>query len=276
MSAMRTWIRQRPVTAFYVLTLLISWGYWFTLIAQGKQVAPGSNVSHFPGLLGPCLAAFIVTAFVNGKTGVTDLLRRMLRWRSAWPGGVLTALSPLPLAAVVIGVLYLLGTPLPAMQDFALYPGLPAGLPLWAVIVVVFIVNGYGEEVGWRGFLTERLLQRYDRFHTTLRVAGFWLIWHIPVFWINQSMAALVGPMLLGWALGLVCGAFFLTHLYLSSGRSILVLALWHMNYNMMVAPPVGAGIPAAVVSTIIMLWGGVIAWLWWRESRAKHLSDTD
>lgn len=267
----RSWIARRPVTAFYVLTLMISWGYWFLLIAQGKQVVPGSHVSHFPGLLGPCLAAYMVTAFINGKAGVMDLLKRMLRWRTLWPWGLLIALSPLAISAVVMLILPLFGMPLPSVQKFALFPGLPAGLPLWLVIVLVFVVNGYGEEVGWRGFLTEQLLQRYDRFHTALRVAGFWLVWHIPAFWINQSMAALVGPMLVGWALGLVCGTFFLTWLYLSSGRSILVLALWHMSYNMMVATPAGAGIPAAVLSTVIMLWGAVIAWRWWRNSRVLH-----
>lgn len=263
----RKWISRRPVIAYYALTLLISWGYWFLLIAQGKQVGPGSSDSHFPGLLGPCVAAFVITALLKGKAGISDLFQRMLRWRSVKPGTVMIVLSPLPIAMLVLGILSLFGTPFPTLQDFTLFPGLPAGMPLWLVIVLVFLVNGYGEEVGWRGFLTEQLLQRHDRFRATLYVAAFWLVWHIPMFWLNQSMAALVGPMLLGWVLGLVCGAFFLAYLYLSSGRSILILALWHMTFNMMVAPPAGAGMPAAVVSTVIMVWGGVIAWQWWRAA---------
>jgi hypothetical protein len=93
--------------------------------------------------------------------------------------------------------------------------------------------------------------------------------------WLD-IMAAFVGPLLVDRTLGLVCGAFFLAYLYLVSGRSILVLSLWHMTYNMMVAPPTGAGISAAVVSTIIMAWGGVIAWLWWRGSRTKQKRNTD
>lgn len=268
---MRTWFNQQPVIAYYVMTLAISWGYWFTLIARGERVEPGSQASHFPGLLGPLLAAFIVTAVINGRAGVMDLLCRMLRWRTAWPWGILIALSPLVIGVLVLLILSLFGTPLPGLQDFALFPGIPAGIPLWLVILLVLVFNGYGEEVGWRGFLTEQLLKRHDRFHTALRVSGFWLVWHIPIFWINQSMAALVGPMLPGWILGLVCGTFFLTYLYLSTGRSIMNVALWHVAYNMMVAPVAGAGTPAAVVSTVIMVWGGVVAWAWWRDSRARR-----
>lgn len=267
---MRAWINARPVAAYYGLTLAISWSYWIALLAQGKQVGPGSSVSHFPGLLGPFLAAFVLTAYLGGRTGVRDLLSRMTRLRTAWPWSLGAAVSPLPIAVLVFGVLHLMGTPFPSLNDFQSFPGLPAGLSLWVIVLLVFLVNGYGEEVGWRGFVTEKWLPQYGRFGTTVRVAGLWIIWHIPLFWLNQSMASLIGPMLFGWAFALVCGAFVLAHLYLSSGRSLFVLALWHATYNMVVAPPGGAGVPAAVVSTIVMFWGAAIAWSWWKDERGR------
>jgi len=265
---MRTWITKRPVIAYYLLTLVITWGYWFYLIAQGKHSGPGTDVSHLPGLLGPMIAAFVIAGIVNGRAGVADLFHRMVHWGSSRYHGLLLALSPLALGIVVFAGLYLFGTPLPPLHDFLLYPGLPASTPWWAVLLLVLIMNGYGEEVGWRGFMMEHLLQRHDRFRTTLIIVGLWIIWHIPVFWINTTMTALVGPMLLGWAFGLACGAFVLAHIYLASGRSLLVVALWHAVYNLMVAPPAGAGIPAAVISTAVMVWGVVIAWIWWRDAR--------
>ncbi len=268
---MRTWIARRPVTAYYILAVTLTWGYWITLIAQGKHSGPGSSTSHLPGLLGPLISAFMITAIIDGGPGVADLLRRMVRWRWPTPWVLLVTLSPFAIAALTFAILVLLGTPLPPLQEFQLYPGLPASLPFWAVLVLVLIVNGYGEEVGWRGFMMERLVLRYDRFRAALIIAGLWIVWHIPVFWINVTMTALVGPMLLGWALGVACGAFVLAHVYLMSNRSILAVALWHALYNMVVAPPAGAGIPAAVVSTVVMVWGVVIAWKWWRESRRKQ-----
>lgn len=263
---MKTWVAAHPIISFYLLTLVISWGYWFTLIAQGDVVMPGSPASHLPGLLGPALAAIVLTLYLQGKTGIKDLFARMLRWRSAWPWGLLLALSPIPVAVVIFLVLHLFGQPLPSLSDFQSFPGVPGKLSIGLLLLVVLISNGYGEEVGWRGYVMETWLPRYGKFGTTLRITLLWLLWHFPTFILNQSMAALVGPMLLGWAFGLACGAFVLAHLYLLSGRSILVLAIWHVTYNMVVATPPGSGLPAAIITTIVMIWGIVIAWSWWRE----------
>ena len=51
-NAIKAWITQRPALSLYLLTLTLSWSYWFTLLAQGQHVTPGSAVTHFPGLHG--------------------------------------------------------------------------------------------------------------------------------------------------------------------------------------------------------------------------------
>jgi membrane protease YdiL (CAAX protease family) len=132
------------------------------------------------------------------------------------------------------------------------------------------IVNGFGEETGWRGFLTEQLLPRQGRLRTTLWVALLWSVWHLPLFWLNASMAALVGPILIGWLLALVCGAFVLAQVYLATGHSILCVVLWHAAYNMMVATQGGTGLPAALVSAAVMTWGVVVAVRWWRSADVR------
>lgn len=270
---MKTWIAKRPVAAYYLFAVAISWTYWITLIALGRQVTPGSSTTHLPGLLGPALSALVITAVLDGGRGLRELFTRIVRLRSTWPWGMLAALTPLPIAVVIFAAMIISGKPLPALQDFFTYPGLPAALPLWSTLVAVLILNGYGEEIGWRGFAMEKWLPRYGRFGTTIRIAILWLFWHAPVFFLNQTMAALIGPMLLGWAVGLVCGAFVLAHIYLLSGRSILVLALWHATYNMTVATPATEGFPAAAISTVIMVWGVIVAWRWWREDRKHGIS---
>ncbi len=265
MASLRRGVRAWPVGTYYALTLAISWGYWILLLAQGKRVVPGSTVSHFPGLLGPFLAALIVTALLDGKRGLWDLLSRMVRWRTAWPWGVIAALSPLFIVLFAFGLLNLFGTPFPDLDEFRSFPGLPPGMSLIEIILLVFVTNGYGEEVGWRGFALEKWLPKYGKFGATIRVAALWIFWHTPLFWLNRSMAALIGPMLVGWIIALVSGAFLMAYLYLVNGRSLFVVALWQAAYNMVVAPPGGAGAPAAVVSTVVMGWGLWIGFSWWK-----------
>jgi hypothetical protein len=64
----------------------------------------GGRASHFPGLLGPMLAAILVTGIVQGRPGLRDLGSRMVRWRVPlrW-----YAAATVPLAAglVALGVL---------------------------------------------------------------------------------------------------------------------------------------------------------------------------
>jgi membrane protease YdiL (CAAX protease family) len=184
------------------------------------------------------------------------------------------ALSPLVLGAVAFVTMRYLGKPFPSADAFAHFPGLPQDWPLPAVVAAVIVVNGFGEETGWRGFLTERLLATHGRLRTTLCVALLWSFWHLPLFWLNTSMAALVGPVLVGWLFALICGAFVLAQVYLATGHSILCVALWHAGYNMMVATEIGTGLPAAIVGTAVMVWGVVVAVQWLRRPAATPRAD--
>ena len=263
---MRTWIAKRPAASFYLLALTLSWGYWLTLLALGRRVEQGSAVTHFPGLLGPMLAAMAVTAAIGGRMALTELFGRMFRLGLHGCSGLMLALSPLALGAVAFVAMRFLGKPFPSADAFAQFPGLPNDWPLAAVVVTVIVVNGFGEETGWRGFLTEHLLSTQGRLRATLWVALLWALWHLPLFWLNASMAALVGPVLIGWLVALVCGAFVLAQVYLATGRNILCVALWHASYNMMVATEIGTGLPAAIVGTAVMVWGAIVAVRWWRR----------
>lgn len=263
MHALRAWVRQRPVAAFYGLALLASWSYWLGLLAAGQRVAPGLSATHFPGLLGPLLAALIVGAVEGGRAGLVGSARRLLRWPS--PRLLSLALSPLLLGALVYASLHAAGWPWPKMQDFARFPGLPGPLTLPWVVLLVLLVNGLGEEGGWRGFAMQRLLPHHGPLGATLRVAVLWALWHAPLFWLNLSLHALLGPALLGWVLGLLCGTFVLAQLQLRSEGSAWPAACWHAGYNLMVASAAGAGLPAALCSAMVMAWGVAVALRWWR-----------
>ena len=254
----------RQILLFCLIAYGFAWSYWLWMLAQGHMVYPGSPYSHLPGLMGPMIAALVVTALTEGRAGLADLGRRMLRWPER-PGFFLAALAMPPvLAALVFGVQALRGTPLPPWQDFAAYPGLPPGYGPWGLIGVL-VLNGYGEETGWRGWLFDKLQPVRSRFAAGLIVAVIWMVWHAPLFLINATMTVLIGPVLLGWMFGLAMGSFVLAHVYRFTGRSIGAVVLWHVIYNFCVATVATSGLVAAVVSTAVMLWGAIVAVQWAR-----------
>jgi membrane protease YdiL (CAAX protease family) len=64
------------------------------------------------------------------------------------------------LSLVLVGVILPLLTDgdVPPLDAFTRYSGVGAISPL-GVVVVVLLVNGLGEETGWRGFAVDRLLR---------------------------------------------------------------------------------------------------------------------
>jgi uncharacterized protein len=257
----------RRILLFCLIAFAISWAYWLWMLAEGRIVGPGSSASHLPGLMGPMIAALIVTALSEGRRGLADLASRMVRL-PARPGWFLAALAMPPVvAAAVFAVQALRGVPPPPLSAFAAYPGLADGSGVWGLIGVL-VLNGYGEEVGWRGWLFEAFDPARNRFAAALLVAGVWMVWHLPTFWINLSVQALVGPMLVGWAIGLVLGSFVLAHVYSFTGRSLAAVVLWHVTYNFCVSTTATSGLVAAVVSTAVMVWGAMVAIGWARQPR--------
>jgi membrane protease YdiL (CAAX protease family) len=132
------------------------------------------------------------------------------------------------------------------------YTGAP-DLGLALTFVLVLVVNGYGEESGWRGYLVDRLVDRHGLVRTASFVALVWAGWHLPLFWTVDSFRTM-GVTAVGWVVGLYAGSLALAWLYAAGGRSIFLLALWHTSYNFTSATAATSGLPAALTSTLVMV----------------------
>lgn len=164
--------RRHPLAIFYALTFLLSWGYWI------PDALSGGHWSHFPGLLGPMIAGIITTTWAQGFSGLGDLASRMFRWRVPlrWYAA---ALAPVPFAlatAAVIGAVT--GDGFPAASERGRMKGLPnSGIA--AVFAMAFLINGFGEETGWRGFALPKWRERHGELSASLLIALPWRRrWH--------------------------------------------------------------------------------------------------
>jgi CAAX protease family protein len=248
-------ILRHPLLGFFLLTYGLSWSYWIPLAVAGVHTAPGSSATHFPGLLGPLLAAFIVTGFVGGRAGVIALAKRLvLVSRPTWRFFVYS-LSPLIFLGLALVLASVTGTAVPPGSDFAVYSGLPPlGLP--AVLLLVLLFNGFGEETGWRGFALEPLQRRYGPVTGTFILAALWAGWHTPTFFVVETYREMTVPMIIGgFGLGICAGAIVLSRIAQRTNGSVLAAALWHAAYNMTSATAASRGAVAAVTTTCVMVW---------------------
>src|SRR6476620_4786569 len=90
-------IRAHQLAAYVVIAYGLSWGYWVPLVVTRHLVTVGGGTTQFPGLLGPMLAALLVTAVSDGRAGVRELVGRMFRWRVPLRWWLLAVGSPLVL-----------------------------------------------------------------------------------------------------------------------------------------------------------------------------------
>ena len=223
-------IRRWPLASFVVLAYAISWAWTFPFVAVGDLVEKGAGwPTNFPALLGPAIAAFVVTALVWGGEAVRDLFARMGHWRMPLRWWSAT-FSPLAFVAVALAVAAATDT-LPSWSDFGRYSGLSAiGVVPVAVIVVL---TTFGEETGWRGFALPLLQRRYGALAAALLVTPIWALWHLPYFFTVTTYRGFAPVGYVGFVFGLGCGSIVLTWLYNGTGGSILACAIWHGLYNL-------------------------------------------
>jgi membrane protease YdiL (CAAX protease family) len=253
-----TFIRRHPVVSFFVLAYGLSWAYWIPLAVAGVRTAPGSTSTHEPGLLGPALAAFIMTGLTQGTAGVVALAKRLVLISRPTSRFFFYSLSPLIFLGLAIVVAIVMHAPLPAWSEFAIYSGLPPlGLP--AVLVLVLFFNGFGEETGWRGFALEPLQRRYGPVAGTLILAALWAGWHTPAFFVVETYDDECSHNHRRVRSGdLRRSDRAVAHAQRTDG-SILAAALWHAFYNMTSATAASRGVIAAVTTTSVMVWAIVL-----------------
>jgi len=226
---------------------------------------PVTVVQTIATVLGLALPAFLVTAASGGKEGVRNLVGRLLRWRVGlhWYLFVVFGL----LLGVVLTAIVLHGAaPLGALaQNWALVftvflPG----------VVVPFLHTNLWEELGWTGFLQSTLQDRRGPLVASLIVVPFFALFHLPARfvagWIvdEHTPLAQVPSAALGYFVSTVVVAVFLRVLimwiYNGSGRSLIIVGLFHSAFNMTIGNqvmPELLNLPASETSLMCL---GVLA----------------
>lgn len=187
----RRFIERRPVSAYFVLTILISWSCIALIVGPGafplrwerfERLGPAMYVA---ALAGPSLACILLTGLIDGRAGLRDLVSRLRRWRVA-PHWYAIALLLAPAAgALTLAALSLFSAEYrPAI--FASAHKLETVL-LGGAVSLLF---GFFEELGWTGFAVPRLRLRHSAVTTGLGVGFVWGAWHFPLFWENGSFSA--------------------------------------------------------------------------------------
>ena len=214
MSSVSSVVKRHPLITFFVLSYALSWLAW-PVWALGLY--PISPVFSF----GPFLAALVVLAITNGKTGVGGLLRRMVRWRVGlrWYAVALLLPAGLALAATVLNVL--LGAQVPSSAELGGWSGL---LLVFFVSLLIPGLGGAWEEPGWRGFAFPRLQSGRSALFASLILGVLITGWHLPLMFVGQVHYS---------DIVLIMGAVVVFNwVFNNANGSVLIIMLMHAMNN--------------------------------------------
>ena len=220
------WLRRHALLGYFALTYSISWGGILIVLGlngfdlTSLQSLDTSLIFVFM-LLGPSIAGLSMTVLLDGGAGLHEVISRLLRWRVAprW-----YALALLTMPVLMLAVLW----PFSLITDTAFLPRFQ-----WPLILIG-LVAGTFEEIGWTGFATPRLLARCRPFVAGLSRGLVWALWHGLVDF-RQNFSA----MGIGWLLEfsvlylatLTAYRILMTWMFAHTG-SLLIAVLMHASYT--------------------------------------------
>ena len=186
----------------------------------------------FVAVSGPGVAGIVMTYVEQGREGGRDFWRRAIDirhirarwWRLsllAWPA----------LHGLAIGLNALAGGPPPA---FAFVREIAARPATALVVPVLYFLQAALEELGWRGYMLDRLQDRFGPLRASLILGICHGLWHLPLFWV-------VGTNQIAWGFGVDFWLFLMvvqassvysTWCYNDNGRSTFAAIVLHFTYN--------------------------------------------
>lgn len=97
------------------------------------------------------------------------------------------------------------------------------------VFFIVFFIGGIGEEIGWTGYVTDPLQERWNALKAGIILGIIWSVWHItpwlqahytPIWVAGQFGTSVVLRVLIVW-------------IYNNTGRSVFAAILFHAISNL-------------------------------------------
>ncbi len=255
------WVRQHSIVSYVLVAYTITWLIALPMVLsfQGLISMDIPFTLHFLLPLGPLLSSLIVTRSIAGTDGLRNIFGRMSRWRvrPIWFAVAFFSVWIVYAASSIIQIAIGQSWPDLAIFGNVLYMPYLTFIGAWLLWICTY---GIGEETGWRGFMLPQLQERYSPLVASLIVSIFWAGWHLPMFLYNENLISM-GPFgTIFWVIGLMFGSILLTWLYNSSGKSILMVALWHGTFNLFTAA-VGQAVElsAGIISMFVMIWVVII-----------------
>lgn len=210
---------KHPYKAFLFIVIPLSVLAVGILAISKLPTEPGLLLLTYGGLLGMSLR---ITYWKEGKSGLKQLMGRLLKWRVG-VGYYLLALVAIPLVTISLGMI---------TGSFKLPAGgwEEVGLKYVLTLLSGALIINLWEETGWAGFFQTRIMKEKGLLKGSLITSLGFAAVHLPLALAMPPHEAVIYPFVL-----LILAPFFrylIGIVLLETGGSILIVGLLHASFN--------------------------------------------
>lgn len=212
---------RESVFTFFMLVFLLAIPFWVLGVINSRQLLPGLPISAL-GAFTPAFATLILAYKNKRLSGVSELARLSFDLKRInnknWYFAIIF-INPF-IAVVAYWLMQATGKslPNPAPLTLTIFP-----------MFLSFIVAALGEEIGWSGYATERLLDTWKMISTGILIGVVGAVWHfIPLLQAHRSIEWIAW-----WSLGTISLRVIMVWIYSQCGKSVFAIALFHAMINL-------------------------------------------
>ena len=209
------------VLPFFGLVLVLLVPFWILGEIRPVELLPGLPISAL-GAFTPAIAALILRYKSDGFSGFLRLLQRSFDFRRIKNKNWLIMIFLInPVIAIsAYEIMRVTGVSLPPVE--------PWTLSVFPLFILIFIA-ALGEEIGWTGYATDPLVERWGTIPASLLLGGFWTVIHfIPLVQVHRS-----AEWITWWSLGTLSYRLIMVWLYTHTGKSVFSATLFHAMINL-------------------------------------------
>lgn len=220
---------------YFVVTFAWTWFFWgLGILLQVSMESAGGFVLLLLGVLGPMLTGIGFTYLTRDRAGRRDYWARVVDVKRIGLKWLLVILLFTPILNVLAALLDILFGGQGAVWGPSIVNVVsnPVSLVFSALFATLI---PFIEELGWRGYVLDRLQETKSALTSSLILNVVWSLWHLPMFFIPDSYQAGLGvgtPEFWLFIVGVVPLGFAFTWIYNNTRRSILAVILFHSMVN--------------------------------------------
>ena len=220
---------------YFLATFAWTWLIWGTGILLGFTAETGEGlIVALLGVIGPLVTGIGFTYFTRDIKGRRDYWKRIVDFKRIPAKWYLVIFLFVPVLNGLAALLDRMSGGTGGTWGEAARNVLSDPLSIVPSILFASLIP-FIEELGWRGYVLDRLQEKHTALVSSLILGVVWALWHLPLFFVPGSYQAGLGVGSLAFWLfmiGIVPLNLPFTWIYNNTGRSTLAVILFHAMVN--------------------------------------------